>query len=122
MVSTHKPAPKAWLDALGLRLDDLERALLSSDPAAVESASHAVQLLMGQAPAPRMWNGLAAQEVGTLQRQARRFAGLRQAALRLCAQSERATRVLLPETASSPTYAPRQPRGGSLPGRSYLSA
>jgi hypothetical protein len=114
--------PQAWLQVLGQRLDDLEQALLSGDPAQVHGCSLAVQQLMALAPAARHWSSLPADQTALLQRQARRFTGLRQATLRLTAQSERATRVLLPETGSSPTYAPRQAPGAGLPGRGYLSA
>ncbi|HMN92487.1 MAG TPA: hypothetical protein PKC60_04575 [Hydrogenophaga sp.] len=121
MMNPDRCVPQSWLQALELRLDELEKALLSCDAMAVQASSHAVQQLMIEAPATRAWSDLPAEQIGTLQRQARRFAGLRQAVLRLAAQSERATRVLLPEKGLSPTYAPRQATP-ALPGRGYLSA
>jgi len=116
----HQPA--AWLERLTASLDELEKALLSTDAFAVQAASQAVHELMTKAPSTRHWAELGEGHFGALQRCAQRFTGLRQAVLRLGAQAERATRVLLPETGQSPTYAGRQLPGGKLPGRAYLSA
>lgn len=121
-MTTTTPQPAAWLERLTAQLDELEKALLSTDAAAIEAASLAVQTLMSKAPPARSWAALEEPHRHTLQRCAQRFTGLRQAVLRLGAQAERATRVLLPATAQSPTYAGRRPPGGQLPGRGYLSA
>ncbi len=121
-MTTANPQPAAWLERLTAQLDELENALLSTDAAAVQAASLAVQTLMAKAPPARNWVSLDEAQRQQLQRNARRFNGLRQAVLRLVAQAERSTRVLLPETGQSPTYAGRRPPGGQLPGRAYLSA
>jgi hypothetical protein len=116
----HPPA--LWLERLTARLDELERALLSTDAAAVQAASQAVHELMTKVPSTRHWAELGEGHFGTVQRCAQRFTGLRQAVLRLAAQAERATHVLLPESGQSPTYSGRHQAGGKLPGRAYLSA
>lgn len=121
-MTTAHSQPAAWLVSLTAQLDALEKALLSTDATAIEAASQAVQTLMSKAPSTRSWAALDETHRQTLQRCAHRFTGLRQAVLRLGAQAERATRVLLPETAQSPTYTGRRPAGGQLPGRAYLSA
>jgi len=121
-MTTANPQPAAWIDRLTAQLDELEKALLATDAAAVQAASLAVQTLMTKAPPARSWVALDETHRNSLQRCAQRFTGLRQAVLRLGAQAERATRVLLPETGQSPTYAGRRPPGGQLPGRAYLSA
>lgn len=122
-MKTEAIQPAAWLERLTASLDELEKALLSADASAVQSASQAVHDLMTRgAPSTRSWASLGDAHFGALQRCAQRFTGLRQAVLRLGAQTERATRVLLPETGQSPTYSGRHQPGGKLPGRAYLSA
>jgi len=121
-MSNNASQPAIWLEQLTARLDELEAALLSTDAGSVQAASQAVHELMTKAPATRNWASLGETHITTLQRCAQRFTGLRQAVFRLGAQTERATRVLLPDAGQSPTYKGRRPPGGQLPGRAYLTA
>lgn len=113
---------RTWLDGMDVQLDALERALLATDAPAVQAASQAVQQWLQKGPPSGRLKTLDAEAVTRLQTQSRRFTSLRQAVMRLGAQTGRATRILLPEAGQSPTYAPAIRAGSSLPGRGYLSA
>lgn len=117
---THTPHP--WIAALNSGLDQLEKALLAGDAAGVEAASAQVQGVLQQAPKTAAFAAAGHLRTDMLQA-AQRFGQLRQAVLRVQAQSQRAVNSLLPQHKPA-TYGAlsgrNSPTGGA--GRAYLSA
>ncbi len=101
-----------WIAALQTGLDSLEVALLAGDAAAVEQASAQVQGVLQQAPRTAEFAVPGTLRID-MERAAQRFGQLRQAVLRTQAQSQRAVKSILPQTAQ-PTY-------GAMAGRAYGS-
>lgn len=116
------PKPHPWIAALQTGLDGLEVALLAGDAAGVERASAQVQGVLQNAPRTAEF-AVPGTLRADMQRAAQRFGQLRQAVLRTQAQSQRAVKSILPQTAQ-PTYGrmagTRGASGGA--GRAYLSA
>ncbi len=107
-------APKThpWIAALQTGLDGLEVALLAGDAAGVEKASAQVQGVLQQAPRTAEFAVPGTLRID-MERAAQRFGQLRQAVLRVQAQSQRAVKSVLPQTAQ-PTYL-------AMAGRAYGS-
>jgi hypothetical protein len=101
------PATHPWIASLQSGLDRLEAALLHDDATGVQAASERVHGLLQAAPARAELAHAAASLGHDLQQAARRFALLRQAALRAGARHQRALHSLLPQPAPA-TYGPFQ--------------
>ncbi len=111
-----------WIVALRAGLDELEKALLACDAAAVERASAQVQGVLQHAPKTAAFANFASLRID-MHEAAQRFGRLRQAVLRLQAQNTRELRSLMPGQAPA-TYgrlAGQSPSTGGA-GRNYLSA
>jgi len=122
-MSTTATPSHPWIASLQAGLDRLERALLQGDASGVEAASAEVQGVLQHAPKTAEF----AVPGGTLREDmlhaAHRFGQLRQAVLRSQAQSQRAVKSILPQTAQ-PTYGHMAGSPGATggAGRAYLSA
>jgi hypothetical protein len=122
-MNTQADTPHPWIAALQKGLDQLETALLAGDAAAVEAASAQVQGVLQQAPKTAAFSAPGSLRTDMLQA-AQRFGQLRQAVLRLQAQSQRAVNSLLPQQAPA-TYGGRaagKPFGNNGAGQAYLRA
>jgi hypothetical protein len=108
-MNANAPQPHPWIVALQNGLDALELALLAGDPAGVEKASAQVQGVLQQAPKTAEFAVPGTLRID-MERAAQRFGQLRQAVLRSQAQSQRAVRSILPQTAQ-PTYGAMAGRG-----------
>lgn len=123
MNAPQKIAPHSWIAALQVGLDGLEKALLQSDPAAVERASAHVQMVLQKAPHTAAFGAADGSLRAEMMAAAHRFGLLRQAVLRAQAQSQRAVHSLLPQQAPA-TYARLAGQVSSTggAGRAFLSA
>ena len=112
-----------WIASLQAGLDQLERALLDGDARGVEQASAQVQGVLQHAPRTAEFAVPGGNLREDMQRAAQRFGQLRQAVLRTHAQSQRAVKSILPQTAQ-PTYGHMSGTPGATggAGRAYLSA
>ncbi len=108
-MNPNAPKTHPWIVALQNGLDALELALLAGDPAGVEKASAQVQGVLQQAPKTAEFAVPGTLRID-MERAAQRFGQLRQAVLRSQAQSQRAVRSILPQTAQ-PTYGAMARRG-----------
>lgn len=121
-MNPNAPKTHPWIAALQTGLDGLEVALLAGDATSVEQASAQVQGVLQNAPRTAEFAVPGTLRID-MERAAQRFGQLRQAVLRASAQSQRAVKSILPQTAQ-PTYgrmagAPSATGGA---GRAYLSA
>lgn len=122
-MNTNAPTPHPWIAALQAGLDQLERALLAGDATEVERASAQVQGVLQQAPKTAAFAAPGSLRTDML-KAAHRFGQLRQAVLRLQAQSQRAVNSLLPQQAPA-TYgamASGKPFASNGAGQAYLRA
>lgn len=104
-MNTASPTPAhPWIVALQDGLDQLEKALLGGDAAAVERASALVQGVLQQAPKTAAF-AVPGRLRADMQQAAQRFGQLRQAVLRLQAQNQRALGTLMPQM-NPATYGP----------------
>ncbi len=118
----YRPTLHPWIADLQAGLDQLEKALLAGDAAAVEQASAQVQGVLQHAPKTAAFANFAGLR-SDMHEAAQRFGRLRQAVLRLQAQNQRALRTLMP--AQTPqTYGRLAGQSSSTggAGRAYLSA
>lgn len=121
-MSTTAPTTHPWITSLQVGLDQLEKALLAGDATGVEQASANVQAVLQQAPKTAAFADPGTARTDLLLA-AHRFGQLRQAVMRSHAQSQRAVRSILPQTAQ-PTYG-RMAGATGAPGgagQTYLSA
>jgi len=121
-MSTTATPPHPWIASLQAGLDRLEFALLQGDARGVEAASAEVQGVLQHAPKTAEF-GVPGTLRTDMQLAAHRFGQLRQAVLRTQAQSQRAVKSILPQTAQ-PTYGRMAGTPGATggAGRAYLSA
>lgn len=111
-----------WIVSLRQTLEDLEKALLSGDAPAVETASAQVQAVLKLAPKTAEFGQPgSALRIDMLQA-AQHFGKLRQAVLRASAQNQRAIKSLLPEQAKPATYGRGIGSSTGGAGQAYLSA
>ena len=111
-MNPNAPKTHPWIAALQTGLDGLEVAFLAGDAAGVERASAQVQGVLQNAPRTAEFAVPGTLRID-MEKAAQRFGQLRQAVLRAQAQSQRAVKSILPQTAQ-PTY-------GAMAGRAYGS-
>lgn len=122
-MSTTATPPHPWIASLQAGLDRLEFALLQGDAGGVEAASAEVQGVLQHAPRTAEFGVPGGTLREDMLHAAHRFGQLRQAVLRTSAQSQRAVKSILPQTAQ-PTYGrmANTPSATGGAGRAYVSA
>lgn len=117
-----RATPHPWITDLQAGLDQLEKALLAGDAAAVEQASARVQGVLQKAPRTAEFAAPCTLRSDML-RAAHRFGQLRQAVLRAQAQQQRALNSLMPQRTPA-TYGQAHGMSGRTggAGQAYLRA